>query len=141
MKPEFPLLLDTHIWIWLAHGGSQRIRPLAVRAIEDAGSRKAIRISVVSVWEIAMLEGKGRLELPIPVSEWIRQALDRPDIELVGLEPAIAVESCALPGAFHADPADRFLVATARLKNAVIVTRDKRILKYARQGHVKAMAG
>jgi PIN domain nuclease of toxin-antitoxin system len=96
---------------------------------------------VVSVWEIALLESKGRLELPIPVSEWIRQALDRPDFELVGLEPGIAVESCGLPGAFHADPADRFLVATARLKNAVIVTRDKRILKYAGQGHVKAMAG
>jgi len=141
MKPDFPLLLDTHVWIWLAHGESRRIRPVAVRAIEDAGSRRAIRLSVVSVWEIALLESKGRLELPIPVSEWIRQALDRPDLELVGLEPGIAVESCGLPGAFHADPADRFLVATARLKNAVIVTRDKRILKYAGQGHVKAMAG
>ncbi len=141
MKTDFPLLLDTHVWIWLAHGDSRRIRPLALRAIEEAGSRNAIQISVISVWEIAMLVAKGRLELPIPVSDWIRQALDRPDIELVGLEPGIAVESCALPGAFHADPADRFLVATARLKNAVIVTRDERIRKYAGQGHVKAMAG
>jgi PIN domain nuclease of toxin-antitoxin system len=73
------------------------------------------------------------------VSEWIRQALDRPDFELVGLEPEIAVESCNLPGTFHADPADRFLVATARLKNAVIVTRDQRILKYGEHGHVRTM--
>ena len=140
MKLDFPLLLDTHVWIWLAHGESQRIKPAAVRAIENAGSRRAIRISVVSVWEIALLESKGRLELPAPVSEWIKQALDRPDFVLVGLEPEIAVESCNLPGEFHADPADRFLVATARLKNAVIVTRDKRILKYGKQGHVRVMA-
>jgi len=140
MKPDFPLLLDTHVWIWLAYGESRRIKAAAVRAIEDAGSRRAIRISVVSVWEIALLESKGRLELPVPVSEWIKLALDRPDFELVGLEPAIAVESCNLPAGFHADPADRFLVATARLKNAVIVTRDKRILKYGKQGHVKVMA-
>lgn len=140
MKPDFPLLLDTHVWIWLAYGESRRIKPAAVRAIEDAGSRKAIRISVVSVWEIALLESKGRLELPVPISEWTKLALDRPDFELVGLEPEIAIESCNLPAGFHADPADRFLVATARLKNAVIVTRDKRILKYGKRGHVKVMA-
>ena len=140
MKPDFPLLLDTHVWIWLAYGESRRIKTAAVQAIEDAGSRKAIRISVVSVWEIALLESKGRIELPVPMSEWTKLALDRPDFELVGLEPEIAIESCNLPAGFHADPADRFLVATARLKNAVIVTRDKRILKYGKQGHVKVMA-
>lgn len=140
MKSDLPLLFDTHVWIWLAYGELGRIKPAAMRAIKNAGSRQAIRISVVSVWEIALLESRGRLELPIPVSEWIRQALDRPEFELVGLEPEIAVESCNLPGGFHADPADRFLVATARLKNAVIVTRDKRILSYGKQGHVRTIA-
>ena len=140
MKPDFPFLLDTHVWIWLAYGESRRIKTAAVQAIEDAGSRKAIRISVVSVWEIALLESKGRIELPVPMSEWTKLALDRPDFELVGLEPEIAIESCNLPAGFHADPADRFLVATARLKNAGIVTRDKRILKYGKQGQVKVMA-
>ena len=140
MKSDFPLLLDTHVWIWLAYGESRRLKPSAVRAIEGAGARRAILISVVSVWEIALLESKGRIELPVPVSAWMKQALDRPDFELAGLEPEIAIESCHLPGGFHADPADRFLVATARLKNAVIVTRDQRILEYGTQGHVKAIA-
>ncbi|MBI2315733.1 MAG: type II toxin-antitoxin system VapC family toxin [Betaproteobacteria bacterium] len=140
MKQDLPLLFDTHVWIWLAYGEPGRIKPRTMRAVEDAGSRRAIRISVVSVWEIALLESRGRLELPIPVAEWIRRALDRPDFELVGLEPEIAIESCNLPGEFHADPADRILVASARLKNAIIVTRDQRILKYGKQGHVKTMA-
>jgi PIN domain nuclease of toxin-antitoxin system len=137
---ESPLLLDTHVWIWLAQGESGRIKAAVVRAIEDAGARNALRISLISVWEIALLESKGRLQLPLPVSEWVRRALDRPDFELVELTPEIAIESCALPGAFHPDPADRFLVATARLTNAVIVTRDGRILTYGRHGHVKVMA-
>jgi PIN domain nuclease of toxin-antitoxin system len=51
------------------------------------------------------------------------------------LEPAIAIESCKLPGTFHADPADRMLVATARIKKLTLVTRDARILKYSRQGY------
>lgn len=140
MKPDFPLLLDTHVWIWLAYGKSGHIKPAVTRAIDEAGSRQALRISVVSVWEIALLESKGRLELPLPVAEWVKQALDRPDFELLGLQPEIAIESCALPGAFHADPADRFLVATARLNNAILVTRDQRILKYGKQGHIKVMA-
>jgi len=67
MKPDLPLLFDTHTWIWLAHGEPGRIKPAAMRVIENAGSRQAIRISVVSVWEIALLESRGRLELPIPV--------------------------------------------------------------------------
>ena len=58
----------------------------------------------------------------------------------MGLEPEIAVESCFLPGEFHNDPADRFLVATARLKNAALVTRDQRIIEYGNQGHVKVLS-
>ena len=140
MKADFPLLLDTHVWIWLAYGEAHRLTPAAVQAIERAGLRRTIWISVVSVWEVALLVSKGRLQLPVPTSEWIARALDRPDFELVGLAPEIAIESCNLPGAFHADPADRFLVATARLKSAVVVTRDRRILNYGKQGHVKVMA-
>ena len=140
MTPDLPLLLDTHVWLWLANNGPERIRPATLRAIESAGARRALRISVISTWEVAMLESKGRLELPMGVAEWIRRALDRADFEVLGLEPDIAIESCSLPGAFHGDPADRFLIATARLRKLILVTRDARILKYAQRGHVHAMA-
>jgi PIN domain nuclease of toxin-antitoxin system len=140
MTPDLPLLLDTHVWLWLANSGPACIRPSTVRAIESAGARHALRISVISIWEVAMLESKGRLELPMGVAEWIRRALDRADFEVLGLEPEIAIESRSLPGAFHGDPADRFLIATARLRRLIIVTRDARMLKYAQQGHVHAMA-
>jgi PIN domain nuclease of toxin-antitoxin system len=140
VKPELPLLLYTHVWLWMAHGGQVPLRPNTVRAIERAGVQNSLRVSVISVWEIALLESKPRLEFPMGVSEWIARALERPELELIDLDRDVAIESCRLPGAVHADPADRFLIATARLRGLTIVTRDARILKYARNGHVQAMA-
>jgi len=60
---------------------------------------------------------------------------------LIGLDqPRTVIDSCRLPGVFHADPADRLLVATARSANAVLVTRDRKILDYAAEGHVRVLA-
>ncbi len=50
------------------------------------------------------------------------------------------MESVQLPGSFHADPADRMIVATARIAGAMLVTRDRRILDYGELGHVAVMA-
>ena len=52
----------------------------------------------------------------------------------------IAVKSDALPHVFHRDPADRLIVATARVANATLMTRDQRILDYAARGHLTAIA-
>lgn len=133
-------LLDTHIWFWLVRGREGRLAPTTAVRLEHAALRAPLGVSVISVWEIALLARKGRISLEMPVTEWIESALDRPGFVLADLDAGIAIESCSLPGAFHADPADRFLVATARFINAIIVTRDQRILKYGKQGHLKVMA-
>ncbi len=133
-------LLDTHVWFWMVRGQEGRLAASTAAKLEQTAFAAPLGVSVISVWEIALLASKGRIGLGMPVHEWVESALNRPGFMLMGLDPGIAIESCNLPGGFHADPADRFLVATARLKNAVIVTRDKRILKYGKQGHVKVMA-
>jgi PIN domain nuclease of toxin-antitoxin system len=56
------------------------------------------------------------------------------------LSPQVAIESCKLPDAFHSDPADRLIVATARVTGAALMTRDRLILDYAARGHLKAIA-
>jgi predicted nucleic acid-binding protein len=60
-------------------------------------------------------------------------------VRLAPLSPAIAVESTRLPGDFHRDPADRFIVATARELGATLVTRDERILRYGAEGFVQVL--
>lgn len=135
------LLLDTHVWLWVALGESTMLKPLLRKAIERAGESGILFVSIISVWELAMLEAKKRLVLPMTIDTWVERALDRPELTLLGLtRPATAIDSCRLPGEFHADPADRLLVATARAENVALVTRDQKILDYAAAGHVNALA-
>jgi len=134
------LLLDTHVWLWLAFGTPEKIKASTRKALEQASTEEPLLISIISVWEVALLEAKQRLSLPMTVEAWIERALDRPDIRLIGLErPRTVIDSCRLPGDFHPDPADRLLVATARSENAVFVTHDKKILDYGAAGHVKVL--
>ena len=137
---EATLLLDTHVWLWLALGQQGTLAPQAVRAIDAAAERRALAVSIISIWEIALLEARQRIALPLPVGEWIARALEPAPIRLLALDrPAAVIDSCCLPGNFHADPADRLLVATARAENAILATRDRKILDYGKAGHVRVM--
>ena len=134
---DSPLVLDTHAWVWLAEGRDD-LDPGVVELLERASEGSLLRLSAISVWEVGMLEARGRLRFDIPCLEWVEQALGLPGISLVPLTPSICVHSSRLPGDFHGDPADRLLVATARELEATLLTRDERILRYAREGHVRA---
>ena len=133
------LLLDTHVWVWYvedeAKQFSRRIPPLVERAVR----RGDVVVSAISVWEIAMLEAARRIQLSVDVRAWVGRALAFPGVRLAGLSPPIAIESTRLPGPLHRDPADRLLIATARLTGAALVTRDERILAYAKKGHVRVV--
>lgn len=134
-----PLLLDTHIWIWLEEAAAREIGPKLTTILRRASADDALRVSVLSVWEIAMLEMRKRITLSLAGPAWIERALEAPGLRVQEFSPAIAVESTRLPGQPHRDPVDRILIATARLTGATLVTRDARILKYARVGHVRAL--
>jgi PIN domain nuclease of toxin-antitoxin system len=122
------IVLDTHVWIWWAHG-DDRLTPDQVEAIQ-ANEADVIGVSAISCWEIAKLVERGRLELPCPLMEWFEQALSYPSVYLLDLTPEIAIESTQLPGEFQRDPADQIIVATARVYGCPLVTADGRILKY-----------
>jgi PIN domain nuclease of toxin-antitoxin system len=129
------LLLDTHVWIWL-NNGSPELKPAIIREIDHAANRGELFISAISAWEVATLVSKKRILLRTSIQEWINQALSQPGVELVPLSPAIAVESTVLPNGLNADPADRMIVATARIKSLVLMTRDENMQQYAKAGFV-----
>jgi PIN domain nuclease of toxin-antitoxin system len=133
-----PLLLDTHVWIWLNEGMPRIPLPMR-RQIEQAGARGRVLVSVMSVWEVSLLHAKRRLSLGRALRTWVHQAL-APPIMVADLTPQIAVECHHLPAWPHSDPADRVLVATARQEGMTLVTRDRTILDYAARGHVRALA-
>ena len=120
------IVLDTATWIWRA-SDPKRLTAKARRAIDRA---EHALVSTISVWEVAMLVAKRRIQLDRPVEQWVDIALALPGIQLAPLEPAIAVRSTKLPGEFHPDPADRIIVATA-LENAfTLITPDDRLRSY-----------
>ena len=86
-----------------------------------------------------MLHSRQRLTLSLPVQQWRKLVLGNPAITEVPLSGEVAIESVLLPGTFHKDPADRMLIATARLHNWQLATRDGGILTYAAAGHVNSV--
>jgi PIN domain nuclease of toxin-antitoxin system len=135
-ESERPLLLDTHYWIWMQGRNVGSISDAARSSIEAASARGALLLSAMSVWEVAMLESKRRIQLLSECEQWVRQALATPGLTLVPLTPEIAIQSTRLPGQIHADPADRIIAATARVMGARLATADQKLIDYARQGHI-----
>ena len=117
---EFCLLLDTHVWVWAMEGDA--------RASMLESFSGICAVSVLSVWEVGMLESKGRLELSPSVEGWVEENLKSP-ITLQALTPEIALHSTSLRE-FHGDPVDRMLVSTACITGHPLVTRDRNILSW-----------
>jgi PIN domain nuclease of toxin-antitoxin system len=134
-----PLILDTHVWLWLVEGEASQLAAEAIEEIERAGRRGDVLISAITVWEVAMLVARGRITLSRPMDDWVRLALRAPGTRLLPLEPEIGMESTRLPGSAHGDPADRILIASARVTGGRLATRDRGILEYAASGHVTVL--
>ena len=124
------ILLDTHIWLWwLADDPS-----LTPKIIESIDGADGLLVSAITCWEITQKAGAGKLELGLPPREWIDRALSAPGISVAPISADIAVEAALLPGEFHKDPADRIIVATARVMDCQLLTVDSKIIGYE---HVK----
>ena len=119
-------LLDTHVLIWWLQGDG-RLSAEQRTIISGASVESPLRVSDISLWEVATLHDSGRIELLIPVREWLEKAVAPPLVRRQGISPAIAAETAALPSWFQRDPADRVIVATARILGATLLTQDRRI--------------
>jgi PIN domain nuclease of toxin-antitoxin system len=120
-------LLDTHIWIWYLADPSKLLRA-EVEALDALDSGNRPFISDFSLWEVATLAGLGRLDLDQPLSPWLLQAAKPGIVRILPFTVEIAVELASLPDKIHRDPADRAIVATARVHRLPVMTRDKKIL-------------
>jgi PIN domain nuclease of toxin-antitoxin system len=132
------IVLDTHVWVWLVQNDPKLSRRMG-EAIESAAVRGPVHVSAISLWEIALLVAKRRIMMHAPLSEWFAQALSLPSVSLAPVTPEVAIDGSTLPGEFHADPADRIIVATARTLGAPLITVDERIQRYAKAGHVRLL--
>lgn len=123
------ILLDTHVLLWSRLGARQigpRSRYLMTRGLREG----ALAASAISFWEVALLDRKRRIKLLQNVTSWRTRLLDDGLVE-IPVDGDIAIRSNNLAD-FHADPADRIIVATA-LGGHSLLTADRRILSWSGQ--------
>jgi PIN domain nuclease of toxin-antitoxin system len=117
-------LLDTHIWLW-SQGSPAQLVP-RIRA-ELANPRNELWLSPLSIWEVLLLSDKKRIILDEPAERWVVHALDNSPFKEASLSNEVALETANVK-LEHRDPVDRFLAATARVFELILVTADKRLL-------------
>jgi len=118
-------LLDTHIWLWALdepHRLSQQV------AEEIASEENELWLSPISIWELLILRQKGRIAADEDFDELMRRVLRALPVREASLTFEVVREMArvSLP---HRDPADHFLVATARIFELTLVTADQHLLK------------
>ena len=121
------LLIDTHVLMWL-RTGDKRLGSDARTRMDQAWQSGELAVSSISFWEIAMLKSKRRIDLPYTPEHWRRVQIEQGLIE-IPVDGAIGSKAADL-AEFHADPADRFIVATAMEKGCRLITADRRILDW-----------
>jgi PIN domain nuclease of toxin-antitoxin system len=136
METDDPVVLDTHIWVWLMEG-DPRLPDSVVGMLEEASGDNRVLVSSVSIWEIVALESAGRVVFSMPVLEWLTEATYTPGLSVIPLDASIAVEAAHLPGSFSGDSPDRVIAASARVRSGVLVTADPRMIQYGDAGHVR----
>ena len=121
------VLLDTCAILW-AVSAPQRLASEAREILEDPATEPFV--SAISTAEIACACERGRIELDQHWKNWFRHYLQRNQWKCLSIDLAIMEEAYSLPPPFHQDPADRIVVATARIHDLCVLTADRRILDY-----------
>ena len=118
------LLLDTHAWLWTLRS-PEKLAP-RTRTILSSPNNE-LWLSSISVWEALLLAERGRLKQSRDLNVFIEKAVRTSLLREAPLTHAISLESRRILQS-HPDPADRFLVATARLLKLTLVTADATLL-------------
>ncbi len=126
------LLLDTHVWLWMALN-SPKITFHLRGLLSEAAEEGQLYVSAISLFEVANLVRTTASTLPCrcpPVSPFFAEN----DLVLLPLTPEVAVVTTLLPKDFHGDPGDRLIAATAQVYNLTLCTHDHALLRFGKQG-------
>jgi PIN domain nuclease of toxin-antitoxin system len=122
------IVIDTHILLWWQLNDDSL--NLSYREILDRPN-EIVGISAVSLMEIICLYDRQRINLPEIPELWIARIMAEPKIVVIPISANIAIDAFRLPDEFHKDPADRLIVASARVLNCPLMSQDSKISAYS----------
>ena len=118
------ILLDTYTLVW-AVAESKRLSKPAAAAIRKGLTEDGLAIAAITLWELALLLSRGRIQAYGTVDASIRLLTE--GIIVKPITPEIAALATQFPPDFPQDPADRLIAATARSQGLALVTRDEKL--------------
>ena len=118
------IVLDTHVVAWAADD-PKRLSPDAASAIRRARRGGGLAVSAITLWELAQLVARGRVQLYGSVETSVKALIE--DMTVIPITPEIAALATQFPDDYPRDPVDRLIGATARAEGLTLVTRDERI--------------
>ena len=117
---------DTHPLVYYQGRSHRHLSDRSRTVFAQAATGEAfIMIPAPALWEISMLEKAGHITLGKPFAEWLKDLLQNPCYDCVPLDAEIITESRSY--SFNNDIFDAAIVATAKLRNAPLITRDEAI--------------
>jgi PIN domain nuclease of toxin-antitoxin system len=122
-------LLDTHVVIWWLTDDRKLAKEHARLLERSERSGTPVGLSALSLWELAKLVERGRLELTQSIDDSLEQLETSAFITILPLDARVAIESTRLGARFHADPIDQVIAATARCHGLTLLTVDERIIE------------
>jgi PIN domain nuclease of toxin-antitoxin system len=131
------ILLDTCAAMWIMEDAW--LKPSAVEAMDrshDMG--EPVYVSPITGWEVGLLAMKNKFRSRYAPERWLEVLLAFPFVRIAELPPHVLMRSCFLPGRAPREPSDRIMAATAREYGLTLMTRDRELLDFAKQGHISA---
>ena len=81
-----PPLLDTHAWIWWVDQDA-RLGARTIAVLDSLSRDQRPLLCDISLWEVAMLVERGRIELDLPLGEWLDAAAHPRSVQIVSITP------------------------------------------------------